>query len=195
MTTTISPGLPFLVFAAIVPAVIWRGRRHGLSAATITAQVVLGAWIAAIVALTLFPLPWRTGPGGPTIAPGRWEWPMPWASITPFATIGQSLAAGFSSTEGWVLIGNLVAFMPLGFLAPLADPRWHSAVRILALGVLASTAIELAQLGWDLVVGMPWRAADVDDVIVNAAGTVVGYAALRVGESVVRQRRERVSAS
>jgi glycopeptide antibiotics resistance protein len=176
MTTTISGVVPFLLLALAVPGIVWRGRRRDLPAGTIAAQLLLGAWIAAIVALTLFPLPWRTGGSGPTVVPGRWDWPMPWASITPFATIRMSLERGFGSAEGRVLIGNVVAFVPLGFLAPIVDRRWASVVRILALGLVTSLAIELAQLGWDLAIGMPWRSADIDDVIVNAFGTVVGYA-------------------
>jgi glycopeptide antibiotics resistance protein len=189
MTITISGVLPFLVFAAIVPGLIWRGRRRGLPGTVIAAQLLLGAWIAAIVALTLFPLPWRTGGSRPEVIPGRWAWPAPWASITPFATIRMSLEAGFGSAEGRVLIGNLVAFMPLGFLAPIIDRRWQSAARILLLGIVASAAVEVAQLAWDLVIGMPWRSADIDDVIVNAAGTVLGYAVWRFATIAIASRR------
>jgi glycopeptide antibiotics resistance protein len=194
MTITISGVLPFLVFATIVPGLIWRGRRRHLPAGAIAAQVLLAAWVAAIVAVTLFPLPWRTGAGRPEVISGRWDWPAPWASITPFATIRMSLEAGFGSTEGRVLIGNLAAFMPLGFLAPIVDRRWRSAARILALGVVASASIELAQLAWDLIIGMPWRSADVDDVIVNAAGTVLGYVAWRLAGSAAIARGERLRA-
>ena len=194
MTTSISGVVPLLLFAAIVPGVVWRGRRRDTPPPTIAAQLFLGAWVAAIVALTLFPLPWRTGGERPEVVAGRWDWPLPWASITPFATIRMSLAAGFGSAEGRVLIGNVVAFMPLGFLAPIVDRRWPSVPRILALGIGTSALIELAQLGWDLVVGMPWRSADVDDVIVNAAGTVLGYVVWRLARSALA-RRERVSAT
>src|SRR5690349_960814 len=106
MTTTISGVLPFVLFAAIVPGILWRGRRRDVPAGTVAAQLLLGTWIAAIVALTLFPLPWRTGGPRPEVIAGRWDWPAPWASITPFATIRMSLAAGFGSAEGRVLIGN-----------------------------------------------------------------------------------------
>ena len=37
----------------------------------------------------------------------------------------------------------------------------------------------MAQLGWDLLIGMPWRSADIDDVIVNTFGAIVGYAVWR----------------
>ncbi len=189
---TLSGILPFLAYAAVVPAVIWRGRRRDLPLSALVAQLLLGAWVAAIVSLTLFPLPWRTGATAPRVISDAWQWPLPWASITPFATIRASLDAGFGSAMGLVLIGNVLAFVPLGFLAPIVDRRWASAVRVLALGLLVSGAVELAQLGWDLIVGMPWRSADVDDVIVNTAGAFVGYVLWRLATA-VRTRRQAVS--
>jgi glycopeptide antibiotics resistance protein len=190
--TTLSGVLPFLVYAALVPGILWRARRHGLPTGTLTAQLLLGAWVAALVALTLFPLPWRTDEARPTVVSDPREWPLPWASIAPFATIRASLHAGFGSAMGRVLIGNVLAFVPLGFLAPMADRRWASLVRILALGLVVSTAVELAQLGWDLVVGLPWRSADVDDVTVNTLGALVGYGLWRAATA-VRTRRRAVS--
>ena len=186
--TTLSGVLPFLVYAAVVPGIIWRARRHEAPLATLGAQLLLGGWVAAIVALTLFPLPWRTDGARPDVVSDPRGWPLPWASITPFATIRMSLAAGWGSAMGRVLIGNVLAFVPLGLLAPAVDRRWDGWIRVLALGLIASTAIELSQLAWDLFVGLPWRAADVDDVIVNAAGTVLGFGFWRLA-GVARRRR------
>ena len=190
--TTISGILPFVVYAAMAPGIVWRARRRNLPPETLGAQLLLGAWVAALVAVTLFPLPWRTGAGGPRVISDAWEWPLPWASVVPFATIRASLHAGFESAMGRVLIGNVLAFVPLGFLAPIVDRRWTSAIRILALGLAVSAAVELAQLGWDLFIGMPWRSADIDDVIVNTFGAIVGYAVWRAATA-IRNRRRAVS--
>jgi glycopeptide antibiotics resistance protein len=187
--TSLSGALPLLVYAALVPGVIWRGRRRDLPLGTILGQLLLGAWAAALVALTLFPLPWRTDAVRPTVVSDPREWPLPWASITPFATIRASLAAGFGSAAGRVLIGNVLAFVPLGLLGPVVNRRWASAVRVLALGLVVSAAVELTQLGWDLFVGLPWRAADVDDVIVNTTGALVGYSLWRAAVAVRTWRR------
>jgi glycopeptide antibiotics resistance protein len=180
MTTTISSAVPILVYLALVPGIVWRARRRDAPRATLIAQLLLGGWVAALIALTLFPLPWRLGGGDMRIVSDPRGWPHPWASITPFETIGMSLQRGLGSLEGRVLIGNVVAFVPLGLLAPIVSARWRTAPRVLLLGLLVSTAVELAQLGWDLVVGMPWRAADIDDVIVNTFGALVGYGIWRL---------------
>ncbi|HEY7133232.1 MAG TPA: VanZ family protein [Candidatus Limnocylindrales bacterium] len=187
--TTVSGALPFAILLLLAPLIAWRGRRRGTATPVIAAQLLLAAWVAAIVSVTLFPLPWRTTPGRPIVVSRPGEWPLPWASITPFATIGMSLNRGFGSLEGRVLIGNLVAFVPLGLLVPVVAPRWRSAARILVLGLMASTAVELAQLGWNLVIGMPWRSADIDDVIVNTAGALLGYALWRAAAAVRGRRR------
>jgi glycopeptide antibiotics resistance protein len=195
MTTVISGLVPILVYGALTPGIVWRARRNHLDPGTLLAQLLLGAWIAAIVALTLFPLPIPAGSVRPVLHADAYDWPAPWASITPFATIGMSLERGFGSAEGRVLIGNVLAFVPLGFLAPVLDDRWRSVLRILALGIVVSAAIELGQLAWDLLIGMPWRSADIDDVIVNAFGTVVGYVAWRLAGAAMAGRRARVSAA
>lgn len=94
-------------------------------------------------------------------------------NLSPFATIGPALRLGPGSFPFRILVGNLLAFMPLGLLLPTAFRRipW---LAVIAAGFVLSVAIESAQLGLSLYLGFGYRAADVDDVIVNVAGTVVG---------------------
>jgi glycopeptide antibiotics resistance protein len=96
-------------------------------------------------------------------------------NFKPFATIGPALQHGPGSRIFATLIGNLLAFMPLGFLLPAAVRRINW-LGVIAAGLVVSVAIESAQLGMSLYLGFGYRAADVDDVIVNVAGTVVGLA-------------------
>jgi len=51
---------------------------------------------------------------------------------------------------------------------------------ILLAGALLSTAIELGQLGLSELYAFPIRIADVDDVILNTAGVLIGYALWRL---------------
>jgi hypothetical protein len=70
-------------------------------------------------------------------------------------------------------LGNLVAFMPVGTIPSLAMARraraWHAA--LLCLGL--STAIEVGQYASGR------RVADVDDVVLNTLGGLLGYLALQ----------------
>jgi len=79
-------------------------------------------------------------------------------------------------SEFWMrnLFGNLLLLMPLGLLGPFALPTLDRWWRIALLALLMSMAIELIQLV------VPDRSADIDDVIVNVTGALLGYALLTV---------------
>ena len=67
------------------------------------------------------------------------------------------------------LFGNLGLLFPLGLLGPIALPvlgRWW---RIALVAILYSGTIEFTQLF------IPDRSADVDDVIVNVTGALLGF--------------------
>lgn len=51
--------------------------------------------------------------------------------------------------------------------------------RVLGVAGVASIGIELTQLTLSLLMGFPYRVADIDDVILNVLGAVVGWIALR----------------
>ena len=67
------------------------------------------------------------------------------------------------------LFGNLGLLFPLGLLGPIALPvlgRWW---RLALVAILYSGTIEFTQLF------VPDRSADVDDVIVNVTGALLGF--------------------
>ncbi|WP_398905776.1 VanZ family protein [Streptomyces sp. 840.1] len=66
--------------------------------------------------------------------------------------------------------GNLVLGMPFGVLLPILVPRRLRMVRMVLLTVMVIAIVELVQGA--LVAG---RAFDVDDVILNTAGALLGY--------------------
>ena len=66
------------------------------------------------------------------------------------------------------IIANVLMFSPLGFCLPLFWRRFQKWWKLLIIGTVFSMGIETAQL----FVG---RSVDVDDVILNAAGVMLGY--------------------
>lgn len=66
--------------------------------------------------------------------------------------------------------GNLLLGVPFGVLVPVLAPRTRGIVRVLLLTATVMLLVELVQGA--LVTG---RAFDVDDVILNTAGALVGY--------------------
>lgn len=73
------------------------------------------------------------------------------------------------------IVGNLAAFVPLGLLLPAL--RGPSVVTTLGHAALAGGGVSLAIEAIQYMGGR--RVADVDDVILNLAGAVLGYVGFR----------------
>lgn len=134
------------------------------------AGFLLALWLIGALVLTLqsaYPLPGQVVHG----------------NLVPFHT----LATYLDNLGSWFWIrnalGNLALLLPLGLLGPIALPALDRWWRIAILALLVSTAIELTQL---LV---PDRSADIDDVIINVAGALLGYTVLGAIRAVTAVRR------
>ncbi|GHJ37374.1 VanZ family protein [Streptomyces sp. TS71-3] len=81
--------------------------------------------------------------------------------------------------------GNIVLGVPFGLLLPVLFPKAHGLLRVAGITAAVMLLVELAQ--GSLVAG---RAFDIDDVILNTAGSLVGYLILgrRVGRAVHPRR-------
>ncbi|WP_030674951.1 VanZ family protein [Streptomyces cellulosae] len=66
--------------------------------------------------------------------------------------------------------GNLLLGVPFGILVPVLAPRTRGILRILLLTAVVMLMVEFAQGA--LITG---RAFDIDDVILNTAGALIGY--------------------
>lgn len=82
------------------------------------------------------------------------------------------------------LIGNILLFLPIGFLLPMASRwsnKWYTA---LLAGFFMSLVVELIQLVTER------GYFDYDDIALNCIGTLIGYGLLRAVEKVIsRQKR------
>lgn len=67
------------------------------------------------------------------------------------------------------LIGNIVCFMPFGFVMPILSNKQRNIFKVTFLSFLCSVIIELIQLVSKL------GSCDVDDVILNTMGGFLGY--------------------
>ncbi|MGW4111459.1 VanZ family protein [Actinosynnema sp. NPDC004786] len=160
-----------LVPVAVLPWVHRQYRRYGQLRGWSAVVAAGGALYACgLVAFTLFPLPDVTG-GFCTGRALRHYW-----QLRPFASLDDIAAAGHSLTSPAFLqvALNVVLFVPLGFLLRYRFRRGLPAST--ALGLLVSLAVEVTQ--GTAVFGLypcPYRIADVDDLITNTAGAVVGW--------------------
>jgi glycopeptide antibiotics resistance protein len=102
-----------------------------------------------------------------TLTPGTESAPPSWI---PFTQIYDVLnGPGGAYADAGQLLGNIVLFVPLGWLLPMTWPSLRSPLRIVAVGAACSAAIELSQLL--VIVG---RSPSVDDIILNILGALIG---------------------
>lgn len=69
----------------------------------------------------------------------------------------------------WNVAGNAAMFIPTGVVLPIVYRRLNSLWKVAAAGSFISLCIEILQLPF------PSRASDVDDLILNTLGVVIGY--------------------
>ena len=91
-------------------------------------------------------------------------------------------------TDGWNIgysyyqvIANILLFMPLGFLLPLLFEDIRSLKKVFVYGCLTSVIIEVSQIFTVMNV------VDIDDVMLNTLGAVLGYACYLIFTQVVHR--------
>jgi len=143
--------------------------RAGSDAETGTASVALGprhrAWVLAVFWIYVAAL------AAVTVAPTgvHRRHREPWWSVVQLVPLHVPPVS---------FVLNIAMFVPFGLLVPLLWPRAGSIGRVAGLSLAASTVIELTQLALWLTLGNH-RTVDVNDLIANTVGGVLGLIVLR----------------
>ncbi len=175
---TLSAGPVLLGAFAIAVLVGMRGARRDARRSRIALEMAAVIYTAVVLALTVLPLTF-----------GRFAFNMSadpyWRSsvnLVPFRTIELYLTSSYlgAGIKGANLLGNLLLLTPAGFVAPALSRRLDGWWRIAVLGLVSAGAIEVMQFARKYVLGMTGRSVDIDDVILNAAGALIGYGLLRL---------------
>ena len=167
-----------LTFVLVVPWIhrqyarfgVWRGWPAVVSAITIL-------YFCGLLAFTTFPFPDTTDPNLCSGDALRSYW-----QLTPFSSLGD--VTSYAASNGWIgtltsgvflqVFFNVVFFVPLGFLLAY---RWRrNLLQAAGIALLVSLLIETTQgTGiWGLM-PCPYRLADVDDLMTNTLGGVIGW--------------------
>lgn len=181
----------FLALIVVVPLVLWTARRGRVGWWLGLVRLVFAVYLVVLIGLlfTPFPIPPWTPATEAELSTGYRPWPFPWVNVRPFDTIRGALRFGVDWQPGRYLLGNVLAFAPFGIFLPVLWPRLRSLIAIVAAALAISVAIEAAQLGLSILMGFPYRVADVDDVLLNVLGVALGYAVYRSIVAVAPGRR------
>ncbi|WP_035343957.1 VanZ family protein [Halalkalibacter hemicellulosilyticus] len=132
-------------------------------------------YIIGLLYITL--LAWNYGASlGPAGPGGRNYNIIPFRSIYRIGVFSPSLVDPIR-----ILIGNIVLFLPFGFLVPALFSQLRKLIVVMVLGCLTSISIEVSQFVFT------HRVANIDDVILNTLGVLIGYIAFSILYSLRRR--------
>ncbi len=135
---------------------------------------VLFVYLAVVASLTIAVTPpsmWHISAKSTALAVKSIHW-------VPFESAGNmlhnSIAANNYKEFLRIVGGNFIMLIPLGILVPLINPRFRLG-RMIAVAILVPVGIEGLQLLNNILMGAVIRSVEMEDVVLNAAGCIIGY--------------------
>ncbi|MFZ4272305.1 VanZ family protein [Streptomyces arboris] len=159
---------PTLAVFALVALARYRRNVPGWRGGPLALRIITALYATAVASLTFFPL-WIYG--------GDYRNQAEWiGQIQPIPLLMADIS----------MAPNVIMFMPLGFLLPLLLPRLDRGRTVLTCA-LVSLGIEVVQL-LQYIAFAHGRAVDINDLIANTLGGLLGYATLRAAQRTAATR-------
>ena len=79
------------------------------------------------------------------------------------------------------LVGNIGAFVPFGLFVPIISIKMRQAWKVILSGMLLSATVEFLQLVTKV------GSCDIDDLILNTLGTIIGYCLFSICHAIWRK--------
>jgi glycopeptide antibiotics resistance protein len=162
------PALIGMTILVILLPIIWQ-KKHNLF--YLFCFSVFWIYLLGVVSATLIPFP----------PPLRGELRTPVSEILSRINLIPFNFGGLFDLHPNIAIlelgGNILLTVPFGFMIPFLIQVKGRQIPWLALAVGLST--ELSQLAACLILGTNYRSVDINDVILNAVGAIIGYGLLR----------------
>lgn len=105
-------------------------------------------------------------------------------NIVPFKTIDLHIRYYSRSWAKLNLWGNLIPFVPYGFLLPIVYPKMNRFANVFLYGLLSVLFIEVFQFFTRL------GTFDVDDIMLNMVGICFGYLLFQAGNFVCKRKKK-----
>lgn len=121
--------------------------------------------LAVIIRFVFFPRALVEGHIQPLVFDPETAWPFR-INMVPFVHLFQ-----YGNTRDiiWNVVGNTAMFIPSGIVLPVVYKKLDNFGKVVAAGAFISLCIEILQLPFAS------RASDIDDLIMNTLGVVIGY--------------------
>jgi len=167
---------PFLAGCGLLLILLIRTWQRNHNRTQVLFLGLFGLYLLLAIRQTLFPLFFENG------------WRQPLAAILGRINLQPFYFGGLFGPLPHLarleIIGNILLTVPFGFLLPLAT---RTRIRHLPwLLLVGGLGFEACQLLINLALGGNYRSVDVNDVILNTAGTLIGYGLFQSFALVVR---------
>lgn len=135
------------------------------------AKFVLIEYIFGVLSVTLLPIYIRLGE--------QMKWSNNSINIIPFNFVREYQQLIQYDSFYWAIalknvLGNVILFMPLGFLLPIVGETFRKVKNVLLVSCVISLLIELLQL-LEMYTNLGFRMTDIDDFILNVSGGLLGF--------------------
>ncbi|MGV8083603.1 MAG: VanZ family protein [Coriobacteriia bacterium] len=116
-----------------------------------------------------------------------------WINLVPSKTIGELLARTSPTQALRQIGGNVGLLLPLGLLGPVLMPRLRNLRSLVIVALAISVGIEVAQFVGTLT-GFIRRSVDIDDVLLNVFGALLGWVLWKAFAVVIARRTTAIDA-
>ena len=132
-------------------------------------RAALGSYMVILIFCIWFPM---------YIRPGGARFGHELIQAVPFFTVIKSLSSCNIANIGREIFANILMTVPYGVMVPFlfrSKKRWKYVLNMFGLPL----AIEFSQFLWCISLNSHYRTADIDDVLLNALGILIGYVIYR----------------
>ncbi len=133
-------------------------------------------YVAGLLSVTLFPMPVHRN----IISAMRYRNYISHNFIPLKDLLTHFRFFGFHGITNRIFLGNLILLAPAGFFIPIIFKRVSTLSKTVLVGLGLSLTIESLQLVISLILGFAYRSANIDDVILNTLGALLGFIALQI---------------
>lgn len=178
MVNYLLPAVLLIQFILIASGLLFSMRKWDISARSgiyrFIAYIMALFALAGIIIIAYFPFPVQQEEIALNIEQqlGQTNNFVPFRSILGYA---KEFCAGYESVLLFQCIGNIVLFLPYGFFVSIINWKRKKQKRtVFFICFFTSLSIELMQGMFNLLLGYCYRSVDVDDLILNIFGGMLG---------------------